>query len=375
MEEKSSYSSFIFEPFIFADWLFIMVVYAFAVVITNAVMYEARSDFSEQLKMSKSKLHIAKEEHKSYKLKMDHRIFLLRHHIQSLVQEISKFKVELDQFRPLASSLVPQQDRVAPKALGPVSKVPARVTSSPQKSAPKASGPVSEVPACVTVSPQKSASIASGPHRQVPLCNGARAPEQTIAVAFMSAVVAPSIPTSKAMVRNGSRSQEERSSFPKKVSNVVDKSTGGISSKEEKNRGGIHSKEENRGGRPLPGSSSFVREHPVDMSSENAKKLLSGGFLTLFMGNLSYRANDTNLKAAIEKRIPISVDQAAVAFSSDGRSRGCAFVTVRWSDYLKSQSLSNSQLLVQKFCDRLTGKSLLGRPVFVELACSQRRGG
>ena len=354
MEEKSSYSSFIFEPFIFADWLFIMVVYAFAVVITNAVMYKARSDFSEQLKMSKSKLHIAEEEHKSYKLKMDHRIFLLRHHIQSLVQEISKFKVELDQFRPLASSLVPQQDRVAPKALGPVSKVPARVTSSPQK----------------------SASIAQcGPHRQVPLCNGARAPEQTIAVAFMSAVVAPSIPTSKAMVRNGSRSQEERSSFPKKVSNVVDKSTGGISSKEEKNRGGIHSKEENRGGRPLPGSSSFVREHPVDMSSENAKKLLSGDFLTFYMGNLSYRANDTNLKAAIEKRIPISVDQAVVAFSSDGRSRGCAFVTVRWSDYLKSQSLSNSQLLVQKFCDRLTGKSLLGRPVFVELACSQRRGG
>ena len=159
---------------------------------------------------------------------------------------------------------------------------------------------------------------------------------------------------------------------------MVDKSSGGISSKEEKNRGGIHSKEENRGGRPLPGSSSFVREHPVDMSSENAKKLLSGDFLTFYLGNLSYRANDTNLKAAIEKRIPmISVDQAVVAFSSDGRSRrrGCAFVTVRWSDYLKSQSLSNSQLLVQKFCDRLTGKSLLGRPVFVELACSQRRGG
>jgi len=284
-------------------------------------------------------------------------------------------KVELDQFRSLASSLVPQQDRAASKALGPVSKVPARVTSSPQKSASKALGPVSEVPACVTVSPQKSASIASGPHRQVPLCNGARAPEQTNAVAFMSAVVAPFIPASKAMVRNGSRSQEERSSFPKKVSNVVDKSTGGISSKEEKNRGGINSKEENRGGRPLPGSSSFVREHPVDMSSENAKKLLSGDFLTFYMGNLSYRANDTNLKAAIEKRIPISVDQAVVAFSSDGRSRGCAFVTVRWSDYLKSQSLSNSQLLVQKFCDRLTGKSLLGRPVFVELACSQRRGG
>jgi len=113
----------------------------------------------------------------------------------------------------------------------------------------------------------------------------------------------------------------------------------------------------------------------VDLTSAKAKKILSGDFLTFYMGNLSYRANDSNLKTAIEKRFPISVDQAVVAFSSDNRSRGCAFVTVRWSDYLKKQPNSNSHLLVQKFCDCLTGKPLFGRPVFVELACSQRRGG
>ena len=128
-------------------------------------------------------------------------------------------------------------------------------------------------------------------------------------------------------------------------------------------------------GRPVPGSTSFVRDARVDLTSSSTKKLLSGEFLTFYLGNLSYRANDTNLKAAIEKRLSLSVDQAVVAFSSDGRSRGCAFVTVRWSDFLKSQSNLNADVLVRKFCSSLTGKPLFGRPVFVELASSQRRGG
>ena len=110
------------------------------------------------------------------------------------------------------------------------------------------------------------------------------------------------------------------------------------------------------------------------MSSARARKILTGDYLTLYMGNLSYRANDTNLKAAIEKRLSVPVDQVAVAYSSDGKSRGCAFVTVRWSDYLKSQSNFNAETLVHNLCSSLTGKPLFGQPVFVELASSQRRG-
>ncbi len=92
--------------------------------------------------------------------------------------------------------------------------------------------------------------------------------------------------------------------------------------------------------------------------------------------NLPYRANDVTLKTAIENRFPIKVDQAVVAYSSDGRSRGCAFVTVRWKEYLNSHTDSNSQSLVQKFCHSMTCKPLFGQPVFVELrACNQRRGG
>jgi len=110
-------------------------------------------------------------------------------------------------------------------------------------------------------------------------------------------------------------------------------------------------------------------------STAQVKKLLSGDYLTFYIGNLSYRANDVTLKTAIESRFPIKVDQAVVAYSSDGRSRGCAFATVRWKEYLDSHADSKSQSLVQKLRHRMTGKPLFGRPVFVELDCNQRRGG
>ena len=128
-------------------------------------------------------------------------------------------------------------------------------------------------------------------------------------------------------------------------------------------------------GRPVPGSTSFVRGARVDLTSSSTKKRLSGESLIFYLGNRSYRANDTNLKAAIEKSLSLSVDQAVVAFSSDGRSRACAFVTVCWSNFLKVQSILDADNLVRNFCSSLTGKPLFGRPVFVELASSQRRGG
>ena len=163
MEDKSSYHSFIFEPLIFPEWLCIMILYAVATLIANAVMLSARSQFSEQLKTSESKFHSAAEEHKNYKLSIDHRNFLLRRHIQSLIQDISNLKVELDKFRPLASSLVPQRERAASMALGPVSEVPACEYSSPQNLAFMASGPVHQVLACANTPTPKCASMASGP--------------------------------------------------------------------------------------------------------------------------------------------------------------------------------------------------------------------
>jgi len=148
-----------------------------------------------------------------------------------------------------------------------------------------------------------------------------------------------------------------------------------IHSKANRSRRGLPSKEEKATGRPLPGSIKFQRESRVNLLSPDTKKILAGDYLTFYMGNLSYRANDATLKKSIEARFPISVDQAVVAYSSDGKSRGCAFVTVRWKEYLQKQAQVDSQIFVKQFCERLTGQPLFGRPVFVELACNQRRGG
>mmetsp|Transcript_5715 Transcript_5715/g.18411 ORF Transcript_5715/g.18411 Transcript_5715/m.18411 type:complete len:151 (-) Transcript_5715:2284-2736(-) len=138
----------------------------------------------------------------------------------------------------------------------------------------------------------------------------------------------------------------------------------------------VSSKEEKhpvKAGRPLPGSSTFVRDR-VETSSAQNQKLLNGQYLTFYMGNLSYRANDSNLKKVIESRFPITVDQVVVASSPDGRSRGCAFVTVRWSECVKKDPSLKAEQIVKKFCDKLTGAPIFGRPAFIELARSQRRG-
>ena len=143
-------------------------------------------------------------------------------------------------------------------------------------------------------------------------------------------------------MRKGNGFQVEQSLVSKKISNP----------------GGVISKEENRSGRPVPGSSSFVRLNRVDPSTAKVKKLLSGDYLTFYMGNLSYRATDVTLKTAIENRFPITVDQAVVAYSSDGRSRGCAFVTVRWKE---SQFVFRSKLAESstKVLSQLDGQAVV----------------
>ena len=228
-----------------------------------------------------------------------------------------------------------------------------------------------QVPADIHTSKQNLASETSVPIHRIPAQNGASSPEHSHAVAFTSTVgISSSVPAPIKAEQNGAGIEKKLNGVSTKVTRNI-----GIRSKEENSCGGLHSKEVQRGGRPVPGSSSFVRENRIDTSTAQVKKLLSGDYLTFYMGNLSYRADDMKIKAAIENRLQITVDQAVVAYSSDGRSRGCAFVTVRWKEYRDSHSDSNSQSLVQKFCERLTGKPLFGRPVFVELASSQRRGG
>jgi hypothetical protein len=348
LAEYENYIPSIFSHIVLPEWMFLLLLcvgtYFFTTFVVQRLLFKILT-LEQKLKESQAQCHSLTENNnqlKLYKMKIEHQHSFMKTRMQFLVQEISNLNAELDKFRPHIRSLVSHRDRVASMASGPANQVPTRS-------------------ACV--------------------------PVQTDAVALMAAVV-PSAP--KPTVQGGHRSKDGRT-FQRANNNQVvsiskndsggihskeEKYQGGIHSKEEKYQGGIHSKEEKyQGGRPVPGSSSFIRDARIDVSSASARKILSGDYLTFYMGNLSYRANDTNLKAAIEKRLSVPVDQVVVAYSSDGKSRGCAFVTVRWSDYLKSQSNFNAETLVHNLCSSLTGKPLFGRPVFVELASSQRRGG
>ena len=330
MDERNRFPSAIVKHLLIPDWLCILLlVFAGYFAHTSSRL---QIDLEENQKNSIVKLHAMEDSGKAFKISVDQQRSSLQSQNRSLIQENAKLKSELSKLRSLISSLDSNLVRDAAKAKDPVSKVPAD-----------------------NMSKQKSAAMASVPNQRVP----SSASEHNQATAFMTAVVdSTSEIVPKKVVSIGKGSQEKQSTVSKKVTK----------------HGGIF-KKENRDVRPVPGSSSFVRAKLIDTSTAQVKKLLSGDYLTLYMGNLSYRANDLTLKTAIEKRLPITVDQAVVAYSSDGRSRGCAFVTVRWKEYLKAFSDPNSQSLVQKFCHSLTGKPLFGRPVFVELACNQRRGG
>ena len=337
LAEYENYIPSIFSHIVLPEWMFLLLLcvgtYFFTTFVVQRLLFKIHT-LERKLKESQAQCHsltVNNNQLKLYKMKIQHQHSFMKTRMQFLVQEISNLNAELDKFRPHIRSLVSHRDRVASMASGPANQVPTRS-------------------ACV--------------------------PVQTDAVALMAAVV-PSAP--KPTVQGGHRTHDGRT-FPRanvnQIVSISKNDSGGILSKEEKHQGGIHSKEEKyQGGRPVPGSSSFIRDARVDVSSASARKILAGDYLTFYMGNLSYRANDTNLKAAIEKRLSVPVDQVALAYSSDGKSRGCAFVTVRWSDYLKSQSNFNAETLVHQLCSSLTGKPLFGRPDFVELASSQRRGG
>ena len=261
METKNALFPEIFAQLFFPDWFCVIVLLLF--VILQAGTRDVIQEFEEHKTASEAKLQAAENESSIYKLRIDQQNSSLQNHVRSLIQEVSNLKAELDSFRSHSISLDSHPSRDAAKVSNHVRQVPAGVHPPSQKCAAKASGPVSKVPSDI-LSKQKLASMASVPVHRVPAAQkGARAPEQNHAVAFLSAVVAS---TSKIdpekVVRNGSGFQVEHNH--------------GRVSEKVKHHGGISSKEENRGGRPVPGSSSFVCANQMDTSTAQVKKLLSG---------------------------------------------------------------------------------------------------
>jgi hypothetical protein len=100
-------------------------------------------------------------------------------------------------------------------------------------------------------------------------------------------------------------------------------------------------------------------------------------FLTFYIGNLSFQATSYHLKKAFKDRLHIEVDSAIVACSSDGLSRGCAFVTLKWNDFFQFdenyKSYAEDENWASHLCTIMNNESILGRNIYVELAKSQRR--
>ena len=115
-------------------------------------------------------------------------------------------------------------------------------------------------------------------------------------------------------------------------------------------------------------------------------------FLTFYVGNLHFAANTYQIKKAVENATGMPVDQVVVAKTSSGESRGCAFVTVRWRDFIcitydcsdrlkqmmkidgiKYHLKYGSNIWTNAFCSIMSHERIRGRRISVELARSQRR--
>jgi hypothetical protein len=112
-------------------------------------------------------------------------------------------------------------------------------------------------------------------------------------------------------------------------------------------------------------------------------------FLTFYIGNLHYKANSHQVIKAVQQVLPVKdiLDQIVIARTSSGKSRGCAFMTVRWKKYLEFADGIRSQAGLVTYSDpreldkserlllskELGEQRICGRRVFFEVARNQRR--
>ena len=118
-------------------------------------------------------------------------------------------------------------------------------------------------------------------------------------------------------------------------------------------------------------------KHPYKNSICGAAK-----FRTFYVGNLSFKANSKDIQQAFEKQLSMKVDSVVVARDSKGKSRGCAFITMRWKEFhdrnpgynLDQETAVQEKLWADFLVNIMNEEDVCGRKIYVELARSQRRG-
>ena len=105
-------------------------------------------------------------------------------------------------------------------------------------------------------------------------------------------------------------------------------------------------------------------------------------FRTFYVGNLSFKANSKDIQQSFEKQLSMKVNSVVVARDSKGKSRCCAFITMRWKEfhdrnpgYNRDQETAVQEKLWADFLVNIMNEEdICGRKIYVELARSQRRG-
>ena len=104
-------------------------------------------------------------------------------------------------------------------------------------------------------------------------------------------------------------------------------------------------------------------------------------FRTFYVGNLYFKAKSTDIQQAFEKQLSMKVDSVVIARDSNGKSRGCAFVTMRWKEFHNRNPGYNrdqepalqEKLWADYLVNIMNQENVCGRKIYVELARSQRR--
>jgi hypothetical protein len=110
-------------------------------------------------------------------------------------------------------------------------------------------------------------------------------------------------------------------------------------------------------------------------------------FQTFYVGNLSFKAKASDIQQAFEKHLSMKADSLVITRDSTGKSRGCAFITMRWNEYHVSNPDYNrdkdpaggpstqdkvwSKIMI--LASIMSQQSVCGRQIYVQVARSQRR--
>ena len=104
-------------------------------------------------------------------------------------------------------------------------------------------------------------------------------------------------------------------------------------------------------------------------------------YRTFYVGNLSFKAKASDIQQAFEKNLSMKVDSVVIARDSTGKSRGCAFVTLRWKEFHErnpgynrdKEPASQDTLWTEHLSNIMSQQSVCERQIYVEDARSQRR--